>query len=364
MEDKIEKERFEYIELLKAISIFIVLFCHYDNLNLDVLNAQNNVAYFNSFLYSICVACVPIFFFVNGALILNKAFDLNKHIHKLIKIIILTPIWAIITLLILMIIKHETMSLLEFAKSLWTLKSHWIDHLWFLQALAVIYVFFPLIKTAYDHERKQFYFFLALASIMTFGNVFLSNCANIFEFMIGKNYLTGDFNFFHNFNAFKGIYGYSIVYFMLGGLFFQHRARFNETKWVKRSIIAILISMVLITIYGVMMTNSNGTLFDIIWYGNDTIPALCIVISIFILSLRYKGTSKAAKLIRLIGKNSLGILLVHRIWGTLLIDHFIKFSFSRNIITNLLFGFVVTLLSLGSVLLLKKVPVVKKLFFM
>lgn len=356
------EERYEFIDLLKAIAIFFVVIYHYNNLTINLFETQNTFSYFNYFFKSIFSTCVPIFFFVNGALLLNRDFNLKKHISKLITIILLTVVWGIITLLILMPIKNEYMSLFEFAKSLVMWKAQWINHLWFLQALIVIYIFFPLIKKTYDNECNNLYFFLVIAFLMTFGNVFLSNCANVLEFIIGKNYLSGNINFFDEFNAFRGIYGYSIVYFILGGLFLKYKEKFYEKKWVTIATSTIIISMVLLTLYGVLMSKSNGEIYDIVWYGYDTIPTLCMVIALSILALKYKGNHKILNLINIAGKNSLGIYFIHVIWGSLFIKYFKKLSYSHNIITNLLFALFILLISLLSVLLLKKIPVVKKLF--
>lgn len=356
------KERYEFIDFLKAIAIFFVIIYHFNNLSVNLTETQNTTSYYNYFLRSIFSTGVPIFFFVNGALLLNKDFNLKKHIYKLITIIFLTILWGIITLLILMPIKNEYMSLFEFAKNLALWKTHWINHLWFLKSLVVIYIFFPLIKKTYDNDRNNLYFFLIITFLMTFGNVFLSNCVNVLEFIIGKNYISGNINFFGEFNAFKGIYGYSIVYFILGGLFFKQKEKFYETKWVTLASAAIVISMVILTLYGILMSKSNGEVYDIVWYGYDSIPTLCMVIALFILALKYKGDHKILYVINIAGRNSLGIYLTHMMWGNLFIEYFKKLPYSHDILSNLLFTLFILLISLVSVLLLKRIPVIKKMF--
>lgn len=359
--EKYINKRYEFIDLLKAIAIYFVIIYHFNNLTINFLVTNNINSYCSYFFKSILSTCVPIFFFVNGALLLNKDLDLKKHIYKLIKIILLTLIWGFITLIILMPIKNEYMSLFEFAKSFVVWKVHWINHLWFLKSIVVIYIFFPLIKKNYDSELNNLYFFLVIASIMTFGNVFLSQCANILEFIMGKNYLRGNFNFFGEFNAFKGIYGYSIVYFILGGLFFKNKENFYDKKWIKIAVSTSFISMLLLTLYSILMSKSNDEIYDIVWYGYDTIPALFMVVSLFILSLKYKGKYKISKIINVTGKNSLGIYFVHIIWGNLFLEYFKRFTYSGYIVTNLMFALFILFVSLISVLLLKKIPVVKKL---
>jgi len=359
VQNVIKNNRYEFIDLLKAIAIFSVVIYHFSNMTPNLLKTQDVFTYFNYFLKAILSASVSIFFFVNGALILNKDLNLKKHAFKLITIIILTVVWGIITVLLLMPIKNEYMSLFEFGKTLWTWKLGWINHLWFLQTLVIIYMFFPLIKTAYDNNINNLYFFLVIVFVLTFGNIFLSNCVNIGELVIHKNNLKGNFNFFNTFNAFKGIYGYSIVYFILGGLFFKYKEKFYEKKWVKLAIATIVIAMLVMTAYGLLISKGNGEIYDTVWNGLDTIPTLFMVIAIFILSLRYKGKAKISKLIRVVGKNSLGIYFVHIMYGSLFLEYFKKTPFSQSLITNLLFGITITLISLLTVLAIKKIPVVK-----
>ena len=76
---------------------------------------------------------------------LNRSFDLKKHIIKIVKIIVLTLIWAVITLILLMPINNEYSSVREYVVSLWNLKMRWINHLWYMGALVCIYIFFPLL---------------------------------------------------------------------------------------------------------------------------------------------------------------------------------------------------------------------------
>lgn len=355
-------KRYEFIDLLKVIAIFCVIIYHYNNMTIDLFMSGNTNSCLNYFFLTSFSVGVPIFFFVNGALLLNKEFKLKKHILKLKKIVVLTLVWAVITLLILMPLKNEYMTLFEFAKSLATWKGGWIDHLWFLKALVVTYIFFPLIKKVYDEDQNILCFFLVVTFLLTFGNVILSNCANIVEFIAGVNYLKGNANFFGEFNPFRGIYGFSMIYFILGGLFFKYRKELFHKNWTKKAIGIIIVSMILLTGYGVMMTKSNEEVFDIVWYGYDSIPTLFMVIAFYILALRYKGKHGISSVIKLVAQNSFGIYLVHRIWGSFFIKYFQKLSYSTSILVNILFALFLILVCLVTVLILKTVPLIRELF--
>ena len=68
-----ERERIQYLDIIKVIAIFLVVFCHF------VLLAETVPA--NLFMVS-CWAGVPLFFMVNGALLFTRPLNLKKHIRK------------------------------------------------------------------------------------------------------------------------------------------------------------------------------------------------------------------------------------------------------------------------------------------
>jgi len=123
--------------------------------------------------------------------------------------------------------------------------------------------------------------------------------------------------------------------------------------------------MVLLTTYGILMSKKNDWLYDIVWNGYPTIPTLIMVIAFFILSLRYEGRYKFLNLnplIDIISKNTLGIYLVHLIWGRLFLPYFKELSFSQNTLPNLLYAILILFLSLQTVLILRRIPIINNLF--
>lgn len=301
---------------------------------------------------------------VNGALMLNRDYDLKKHIRKIINIFILMILWAVITLLILAPIKGNNYSILEFAKALWRLESGTINHLWFLQTLVCLYIIYPLIKEVYDKEDKRLLkYIVTVIFIFTFGNVLLNMIANILESILGINYITSNtFNFFNNFNLFRGFYAYSLVYFIIGAVLLEKLN--NDMKInAQQMIVIFIIGMSLLFIYGIMMSHSNKEIYDTVWYGYDTIMTLLICLSIFILSFIAKNKlHNASNIIQLIGENTLGIYFLHRIVGSVLKSYYVTFIFSTSILFNLVFGVIVMVISLLITLILKKVPLIKLLF--
>lgn len=360
----ITKERFIYLDFIKGLAIYFVCFYHYNNFNTDFLSNPSISTYLSYFIKGIGSTGVPLFFMVNGALMLNRNYDLKKHIKKIINIIVLTITWGIITLLILALIKGNTYSILSFTKALWTWELGTINHLWFLQTLVCIYILYPVIKEVYDIEdKKVLKYILVVIFIFTFGNVLLNMGANILESILGENYITGRrFNFFNNFNLFTGFYAYSLVYFIIGALLLEELR--NDMKInVKQIVIIFIIGMSILFLYGIIMSNSNKEIYDTVWYGYDTIMTLLVCISIFILSYLAKNKlDKVSSIIQLIGENTLGIYFIHTIVGSVLKPYYITLTFSTSILFNLIFGIIVMVISLIITLVLKRIPIIKSLF--
>jgi surface polysaccharide O-acyltransferase-like enzyme len=355
-------ERYDCIDVLKTIGIYFVIIYHYNNLPANILENNNFINYFYYFIKSIFSTCVPLFFFANGFLLLNRPLNLKKHIYKIIRILVVSIIWQFITIVALMAIRKEYFSIIEIIKMVAALRIGWGNHIWYLRALIIIYTILPIIKVTYDTDKKIFNYFLWLVIILTFGNVLAAIGANILEYILGKNYIHGHFDFFTTINVFHGIHGYSVGYFLLGGIFINYREeirkRFNKTM----VLCIIFFSTLFLTIYGTVMSKSNGEMFDVVFTGYATIFTLMNVLAISRLSLNYRPIGIIGKIIRTTGNNTLGIYFLHVFIGTLLIQIYKTIKISTNIIANICFALVILFLSLIATIVLKKIPIIKELF--
>lgn len=89
--------RLYYIDLLESIAIFLVLAYHGTNYEYGFLEDSKNVLfYLRDYFRTMLSCCVPLFFFANGYLLLNRAFNLKKHIIKIIKLTVLTGLWDVV----------------------------------------------------------------------------------------------------------------------------------------------------------------------------------------------------------------------------------------------------------------------------
>ncbi len=189
---KYDNKRLVYVDLIKTLSIYLVCLYHFNHFRVNILEIEGIGVYRNYFLKGLASTAVPLFIMVNGHLMLNskKQFDLKKHINKVLRLVLITFLWAAILLIAASFIKDQQYTVKSFMHALWTWEPGTINHLWYLNALIGIYLLYPIIKELYDKQnRSLLYYFLGMTFILTFGNVFMNIIYNIVEFIQGKNVL-------------------------------------------------------------------------------------------------------------------------------------------------------------------------------
>ncbi len=157
-----ERKRIDSFDILKCIAIFLVVFCHY--------TALSNTVYEN-FAMTICFVGVPLFFMVNGALLMHKPFNLKKHLLKTLSIYGVCVFWRLFYLLFdafkagvveqILDAKTQTLSYLF----LWTGSTFTSPaHMWFMKSLLTIYLIFPLLHICFQKgkEGKSTLYFLLI----------------------------------------------------------------------------------------------------------------------------------------------------------------------------------------------------------
>ncbi len=358
----LEKQRLTYIDLLKSIAIFLVLMYHSTLYGYDFLAENSVLNYFLYFIRTILSACVPLFFFANGYLLFGKDFNLRKHILKMIKLVFITVIWGVITLLLLQVIRQEYFSLIDFIRYLWRWEQGWINHLWYMGALVCIYVFFPILKNVYDTNIKVFYYFTAISALFTFGNTLINHAGAIgINFISAESFEISGINFFNMFNPFRGLFGYTFVYFCTGGIIHHFKDKIEAIPAKKRNIISILgmlFGCIGLWVLGILYSKTRGAVWDVVWNGYDTIFTFFNVIFIYALCLNWK---KDARLVRTISSNTLGIYFIHYIIIRLFKPYLVKYEFLTNFSFNVVFVIFVLIVCLILCFILRKIPVVSKL---
>lgn len=371
--DSVERKnvRWDYIDLLEFIGLLCVIIVHATTYSWHWLNDNRAVIYIRYFLRTFLSASVPLFFFSNGYLLLNKKFNLKKHIFKTVNIVVLTFVWGFIDTVFHMRIERLPLSPGEIFQNLWTWHRGWSDYLWYMGALTVIYIFVPLIKNAYDNNRNIFVYFFVICTILTFGNRMLGICATVFASAVENRPVSFlRYNFFNMFNPFSELYfGYAFTYFCAGGLAHEAKKKLEQIEPKKRniySLIALFIGCSGLFVTGVLLTRTAWEaweVWEVIWEGSDTIFTFINVCALFTLSLSYHPDQENVlhKLILNTSKNTLGIYFLHTNLIHLTQSKVCGWPLMQSFSGTVVYAVGILLLCLFITNVLRKIPVVRKL---
>ncbi|OZG65657.1 acyltransferase [Bifidobacterium eulemuris] len=363
--------RWDNLDLLKAIAIFFVIIYHvggpYQGGEWLKLDGDNPAAIANFGVIGVFSLCVPIFFMINGALLLNKPLNLKKHIIKIVVLIILTFIWSFITQIIFVAVGYwpEKITLIDLVKNTYSLPQSLNNHLWFMGALVIIYIFFPLIKSSWDYNRSWFLFFLFFSMICVFGNSLMNCGIDILQFI--KNGTIGDgvanHDFLGIFNPLRGINGHAFVYFMLGGILFEQKETLNTSQYRQIALVVFIVSILLYWSFNMLIAVSGHAEYDIVWHGYEAPSTLLATAALFVATLNIHAEQFIRVPLHFIGGNTLGIYFVHWILiGVVRASGIhIQSVLGRSILPYIVYAAIILVVSCIICWIISKVPGVRKL---
>lgn len=236
-------KRIHYIDILEAISIFLVVWCHHDSLlwGSGILETCSRVL-------SATVA-VPLFFLANGALFLNKKnFDLKKHVSKVLHLFIAVLMWRLLIFCIMWLTNdnyYPGLRIADFIKYLFganlTDADNYtpVEQFWFMYALIGIYVLFPLFKTAFDQNMKIIKGYILLAFILVF---LYTDVISFFSYVIQNQDIKDILYKLRTLLYPFGEGGEYIAFFLMGGML--HKKFYLEKHPLKKKKIWLVLSAV------------------------------------------------------------------------------------------------------------------------
>lgn len=350
------KKRYDNIDILKTISIFMVILLHTLTWKTNFLENENFKTYATFFTRILCEG-VPIFVLVNGFLIINKEFSFKKHLKKILNIFIVLMIWSVIDIIAIKLILGESIQIKEIVKNIFLtdINNQYTGPLWFLQSLITLYIMFPVLKVLHDNNKKVYNYFFIIVTVFTVGLSLINNILLIVDSKL-KIDLCYYFNtFFKNYNPIRN--GSFIFYFMLGGYLFEKREVFEKRKnrlimfligiisWIAAFALAILISK----------TTGKQVASD---FNYSSIFMAAMMIGLYAITYKYVNKNHFYnKMIMDIGKNTLGIYLIHKILTIAGLSVIKQNSYSQN----LLFSIIIFITSYVLVKMIKKIPIIKKM---
>lgn len=300
---KLVKSRIAYLQWLKAIAIVMVLVCHCCQMVPRVSVALVLVS-------TLCFAGVPVFFMVNGALLLNESLDVRKHVRRTARFFVLCQLWAVIVDVINYL---EYKPVVSFSVS-WIVRYFMGDteipntgHLWYLRVLVTVYVLFPALKELYDRHYRYFCGLLAVLFVATF-------CVNSLNFVLEESNAGFSVDA-QQWTLFAERAGACTFFFGLGGS--VHRV-FYVSGERARIVPAVLCAG--LGAIGIEWAKAVSSGMDrglmVLPYAYYRVATAFLTVGVVLLVLIFFGRKSTVvnRFVDYLGSNTLGVYFVHMLW--------------------------------------------------
>lgn len=362
------KKRYNYIDAIKALAILMVCTYHFwnggNNLYAPDMTFGTMV---RRFLMGFLSPCVPLFMMANGALLLNRPMDVEKHYKGLLLILLQFLFWRSLTLLVLGCMDAVAFS--DFSVARWInhflllmpINDAYEGHFWFIPMFCCIYLLAPLFRKAFDPDagKDSAILFLVLGAALFCWNFLLPDF-NIWKRIIpyAKDLDPGYLNSLNPLSFYPGIMA---VYFLLGG--FLHRYR-EKTASIPVFLCLAMIAFGGILTYGawLIMSSTQETLFDNIFSGYGSSATLLSSAAIFILFQKWEAPLSTRKwavtVVNAIGRNTLTVYYLHWIIGMALLP---RLSLPVGLVSNALRAIGLVIIGTLAGELLRRIPILRKL---
>ena len=154
------KNREYAFDILRVISMLMVIIIHVANIYCRSFGIISNSSYLISLIFNtICRISVPIFFMISGTLLLDRKFNKEKYIKRVLKYVLLIIIWDIIYLV------WEYFYLgVTYDKLYKLIIDPYRAHLWFLYTILVLYIVQPILKTITVFSNSEVTFLIRVSS--------------------------------------------------------------------------------------------------------------------------------------------------------------------------------------------------------
>lgn len=336
MESKIKRN--VSLDLLKILSCFSVVILH-------IFGKKPNV--YNSSLYYIATFAIPVFFMVNGFLLMKKEkIDYNYIFRKILKILLIVVSWNIILTIAIFIFKREFQNpIIEAGKNL--VQSGTFYQFWFFGTLIIIYSILPVLHKVLNKNKTTYKIILTIL----FSICIIVDIINIILGLMDKKIFTEQI--IQTFRLWTWLF-----YFLLGGYIGKYNLELNICK-NKKYIIILILTMFIIVMYQYIIGNLVFKNFHA-EYFYDNILIMFYVLVIWNGIYNNSKFSKYESIIEKMNKYIIGVYILH----LLIIGAISKFYQYDNFLINIIMLIFVLLLSIIVSAIIDKIPKIKEIIKM
>ena len=334
------------LDIIKILSTFMVCFYHLKIVNMGTFVEGQYIPSVGRLLTNFCAMSVPLFFMVNGAIMLRKSLTVKQVIWRFGKIVLLYAFWTnVIDIIADAVFRHT----IDLSLNAFLTRGKYTAHLWYLLTLAILTLLIPLINWCY--KKNKLYIYIPFVLLLIFP--FLYNYAIIGGELGWIPFLAG--------KARTGLGTlYAFVYFVLGKVLTDivEKKRESHTKKIAViSAVGCILGWILVTFEGVFWTSVEGSVFDGVNSSFPTIGALLMAAGVFVLIEGY-APCEGGKAIAFFANNMLGIYIFHYIFTEKLEE---VIGFNAPVLVAVLLTALIIMITAVMAVICKKVPLLKNL---
>ena len=318
--------RYKYLDFLKVLAIFFVCMYHFWHGSRQEFSGLYGFA--QKYAYSFLSTCVPLFFAVNGALLLNREdYDAKKHFRKLLILFLQYVVWHGITAVILgmhggldfsALHKHQLLNIFLFLE---TPEGVDLNHFWFIMTLCGIYVIYPFLRAVFARQDRDANMTVGVLWAVTYFLYFFLNDFGIFKTV--SPYLSNlNMDSFRTFDPFGLRIGTMLVYFLAGGFLHKYRDKARKVPSAV-CVLMILLGLLLSYVSVILKAWQGDEHYDVVFGGYGTTGTLLCTVAVFLLAARLEERTPAKgwllSAVQCISRNTLAIYYTHWILGHVLL---------------------------------------------
>ena len=321
-----KKTREYAFDILRVISMIMVIIIHIANVYCRSFGMISTKSYLISLIFNtICRVSVPIFFMISGSLLLDRSFNKEKYLKRVLKYVVLIVVWDIIYLV------WEYFYLgVTYNKLYMLVIDPYRAHLWFLYTILVLYAIQPLLKLIMDKSNNvikiillTLWIILSLASML---NPYVAKFFTIFSY---------------------------IGYFIIGKYLYDFIKKIDLRKY-NISLIIIMIICFSISIWMNYSLSIRLNQFYNLFFAYRTPFIMISSFALYALIISNYRKDSLNKFVTGLSDLSLGVYLIHGIFLDITVKVFI-YSSINSLIGIPIFTVIIFILSIISTFIIKKI---------
>lgn len=359
-------ERIAYIDFIKAVGIFLVIFCH--NPILSGTSVMGNI------LMALAWAACPLFFMCSGTVfILSKTWNWRKWETRLLKTYLSMAAWKFIYFLIYKWLYGVSCTAVQFVTYLFlfgSLENVITGHMWFMNAYLMLLFLLPMIWHLYHCGKNGKYALLVMAITAGFGGCFIRSfdfASSVISNGLGLPLIS--LGYFADAMPF-GIHSNMIPYFIAGAFFHEYSdCLFHKIPGLNRrhspnvffALLAVLSLGMLLTVKYIQ-TGSFRWSNRYLEYGYDWLSTMLLSMSLFLVFQSIHLPEWIDKIISYIGAHTQASYYLHVPILALLVKYVYPYltdyvsTFANSIKSIVVLGICLLLFEM-----MKRVPVLKEI---